>query len=175
MKKKIRFTALFLSLTSLLGFFGCKNVGGDSESSSTLPPIEETEKEEDNIDKSTVLGMIADGGKSEYKIVYSTQATTAEKHAAAELSEFIAQSTSTTLEITVDSKVAYDVNAKYISIGNTTLLEETGITIDAKELNQDGFIMKTVGRNLYIAGANNRGVLYGVYDFLETEKFCVFW
>ncbi|MBE5739394.1 MAG: DUF4838 domain-containing protein [Clostridiales bacterium] len=163
MKKSIKNIALLLSIISLFSFAGCNFFGNQG---SSLPAIEETEKD-DNIDTSTVVDMIVEDGVSEYTIVYSAQASSAEQYAASELVQFINKSTSAALNSTVDTKVSYDENARYISIGNTTLLEKAGIEVDAEELNQDGFIMKTVGKNLYITGANDRGILYGVYDFLE--------
>lgn len=168
MKKIKKYLAVLLSVISVCSFIGCKNstTTVENSSSSGLPAIEETEKD-DGIDQSQVLGMIADEGISEYKIVYGAKASESQQYAASELTQFIGQSTSTYLPVYNDTQVSYDNNGKYISVGDTQLLQEAGIEVDAEELNQDGFVLKTKGRNLYIAAANDRGVLYGVYDFLE--------
>lgn len=169
---KIKITSILLGLITLGSFVACKDDGGNSNntnnnSSSSLPNIEETVTPNDGIDQQTKLGMIAKNGLSEYKIVYSKDASAAQVYAASELSSFIKQATGTVVPTYADSVVEYDENGKYISVGDTVQLKKAGIEVDAKEVNYDGFVMKTKGRNLYIDGANDRGVLYGVYDFLE--------
>ena len=49
----------------------------------------------------------------------------------------------------------------------TALLEQADFDVDYSSMNIDGFIIRTVGNMIFINGANNRGTLYGVYDFLE--------
>lgn len=169
MKRVKKIASLLLCCTLLVSFFGCVG-GADSSSSSggsdSLPEIEETEHK-DGVDRSQTLGLIVDHGESEYKIVYSVDASASQLYAASELAQFISKSTSVNVPVYADAAVQYDENGKYISVGDTKLLKQAGIEVDAEALNKDGFIMKTQGNNLYIAGANDRGVLYGVYDFLE--------
>jgi hypothetical protein len=46
--------------------------------------------------------------------------------------------------------------------------------LPADELKEDGFIIKSMGTNLIIAGANDRGVLFGVFYFLDHYLGCKF-
>jgi len=39
--------------------------------------------------------------------------------------------------------------------------------LDMSSVGEEGFIIKTVGNNIVIAGKTQRGTLYGVYSFLE--------
>ncbi|MDZ7720934.1 MAG: DUF4838 domain-containing protein [Balneolaceae bacterium] len=56
-----------------------------------------------------------------------------------------------------------------IYIGRTRYAEQ--IDINYKELAKDGYAFKTLGKNLVIAGGTEKGVLYGVYGFLEALGF----
>src|SRR6185436_14622538 len=44
--------------------------------------------------------------------------------------------------------------------------------IDVSKLGEDGFVLRTVGEGLWIAGATGRATLYGVYAFLEDYLGC---
>ncbi len=43
--------------------------------------------------------------------------------------------------------------------------------VDFTRIGGDGFIYKSAGESFIIAGGNKKGVLYGVYDFLEGLGF----
>ena len=46
---------------------------------------------------------------------------------------------------------------------------------DTSTLKNDGYILRTVDNRLFIAGENDRGILYGVYGLLEDELGCRFY
>lgn len=73
------------------------------------------------------------------------------------------QATGVTLPITKES----EVSGCKISVGKTAALNATGREIDYGALNSDGFYIFTEGSDVFIVGANDRGTLYGVYEFLE--------
>ncbi|MDY2901208.1 MAG: DUF4838 domain-containing protein [Candidatus Borkfalkiaceae bacterium] len=164
--KRIKILVSFL-LLFILAFSsaGCRK-NEDSAGTVEVPSIEEIETT-DGIDRTKTVGNIVKEERTDYKIVYSPDAGASQLFAASELSKYIADATGVTVPVYADTTIKYDENGKYISVGNTSLLKKTGITPDPKTLNGDGFIMKTIGQNLYISGANDRGTLYGVYDFLE--------
>ena len=56
---------------------------------------------------------------------------------------------------------------KYISFGNTTLAEEENIDYDKSALRTRGYVIKTVGNATYILANDDRGVLCGLYCFLN--------
>src|SRR5690606_19567395 len=42
-------------------------------------------------------------------------------------------------------------------------------------LTSDGIVIKTVGKNLVLAGGRPRGALYAVFQFLESSVGCRWW
>ncbi len=163
-KLKTTISTLLATLFAF-SFVACKK-GDGGDSSSSLPPIQEVEKG-DGVDETKPLGNLCENGKTDYVIVYPAQANAAVNYAVAELATFFSDATGASLGIYPDSALSYSDDKKYISVGDTVHSREAGIVANREELNGDGFIMKTVGDDLYIKSANDRGILYGVYDFLE--------
>lgn len=114
-----------------------------------------------------LLGNIVYENKSDYRIIISKDYTETEYFAATEMQSFIKQSTGVNVPLSLDTTVSYSKDSKIISIGNTAPLNSTFGNVDYSKLNGDGFIMKTDGNSLFINGANDRGTLYGTYEFLE--------
>lgn len=109
-------------------------------------------------------------GKSDYKIVVGSTASIVENYAAEELSYFIEKSTGVKLPIVTDATVAHDNSAKYISVGETSLLSaQTDIKVDYDELGQNGVTAYTRGNCVYLAGATEYGTLFSVYRFLYYQ------
>ncbi len=119
------------------------------------------------IDFDTEIGVVAQNGQSEYSIVLPSDANESEHYAALELQNFLVQSTNTSVRITTDEEVTWSEGAKFISLGKNKLLEASGIEFEYSTLNLDGFFLKTVGSSLFIDADVDRGLLYGVYDYLE--------
>ncbi len=158
-----KFITVLLSGILLIAMVGC---GNKNPSSNTEPPLEEVTVD-DGINQDKVIDTLAKDGKTEYRVVYSAQANAAESYATTEFVNFMSESTGVNLPLSIDSTVSYDPQGHYISIGHTKLAERAGVVADRDELNRDGFVVKTIDSNLYILGANDRGTIYGVYDFLE--------
>ena len=113
---------------------------------------------------------IIDRGKSRATIIIGEKATEVEEFAALELQKYIQQISGATLPIRKDSE---NVEGNLVLIGskqNNTKISGLGneIPISSQYPGEDGFIIKTVGNNLILAGSNNRGTLYSVYAFLES-------
>lgn len=145
--------SIILVLTMLCSMVGC---GNDDQ---------EVGKEF----KSTGINIV-ENGKSDYVIVIPDGNDYATNVAASELNTFLELSSGVTLEIVVDSDLDEVEDAKYISLGETTLLESAGILVTKEELGESGYVMKTIDDTLYIAGvtdATYHGTIYGVYEWLE--------
>jgi len=112
--------------------------------------------------------FIVKNGLSEYQIVIADNATEYEKLAASELQNYLKQVSSTELKIIEDSEAKSDFE---ILIGKSNRLSET-ILSDIDQLDEDGFIIKTEGNKLIIAGGKEKGSLYRVYTFLEDFLDC---
>ena len=105
-------------------------------------------------------------GKCSYTVVLPENRGAALNRARTELTEFFKEATGVELR-TVSESLYTDDGQGYISLGKTTLLENSGITVDEKALTEDGARIVTKGKNIYIFGGSEYGALYAVYDFLE--------
>ncbi len=106
-------------------------------------------------------------GKEEYKIVVPQEALPVETLAASELQRYIEQISGVEIAIVNDSVTASGVE---ISVGNTNRVDES--QAGRNTLGKDGFNIYTEDGTLYIVGGTGRGVLYGVYSFLEKYLGC---
>lgn len=165
MNKLKRTLAILLCLVTAFGAFSACAKKPDNEENKGANLIG---NEPITVDDTDVY--LVNGGKSDYKIVVSADATRIEKHAAEELKSFIEKSTAVKLPITDDKEVSHDNNAHYISVGSTKLLAaETDIKVDYEELGENGVIVKTQGNCVYVTGATENGTLFAVYRFLHYQ------
>ncbi|MBQ4269830.1 MAG: hypothetical protein IJB97_09320, partial [Clostridia bacterium] len=113
------------------------------------------------------VAKLVDGGNTAYKIVVPTDATATEMQAASELQYYVEQSTGVTLKIVSDEEYVASDTGAYFSIGETKQRDEAGLDTQSLDLNGDGFVVKTVGRNIIVDAKTDRGFLYGAYDMIE--------
>lgn len=131
--------------------FGCGN------KPDTPAPAEEVTKFTDTV--------MAKNGETDYKIVVPAAASDCVLYAASELNRYFTRSTGAQMEIVVDNGTALDENAKYVSLGDTTMAG--GLTVTKAEVNLDGYKIARRGNTLLIKAYEDRGVMYGVYEFLH--------
>jgi len=126
----------------------------------------------------SVFGVdIVQNHQSKYRIIIGKQCEPVEKRAAQDLQEYIQKSTGAKLPIeSNDSKTI--VHA--IVVGDCPAAKAVGI--DSSTMKPEGFVIKTIGENLYIVGrdtaesprsehwrnAPQTGTWFGVSRFLET-------
>ena len=113
--------------------------------------------------------MAENATATEYQIVKPADATATETTAADLLATYLSEATGITFSVISDSSVSsFSGFSKYISVGQTTLLEAAGLGTYADDnVSGDGYILKTHGASLFIDGILDRGTLYGVLDFAE--------
>lgn len=111
------------------------------------------------------INLVSDG-QSDYVIMIPAEATEAETYAAEELQMFFEKSTKVKLPIVKENEKD-GKTSRIISVGHTTQFLESGIKLDEEKLYTDGFLLESKGNTIYITGAQDRGTLYGCYDFLE--------
>ncbi|MGQ9770267.1 MAG: DUF4838 domain-containing protein [Thermogutta sp.] len=114
--------------------------------------------------------VIAENRNSEYHIVIPEKASEPVRRAADELARFIREMTGASLSIRTDT--FQPIAEHEILLGNNRRLQELGIEIDWQKLGKEGYVLKTVGKRLVIAGGEPRGTLYGVYGLLEDHWGC---
>ena len=95
------------------------------------------------------------GSAGEYSIRVPEGASSNLVHAARELSRYVEQLTGVALPVSDCATASREIR----------LAVKPG-------LGHDAFLFRTSGENLYIVGNDERAVLFGVYDFLETYGDC---
>ncbi len=113
--------------------------------------------------------VLAEKHISAYRIVIGRTASPSEKHAADELQHFLKEISGAELPIGADDTPPM---AHEIILGDNARLRRIEIAIDFPSLGDEGYVIKTSGSNLIIAGGAKRGTLYGVYGFLEDHLGC---
>jgi len=101
--------------------------------------------------------------KTEYVILVDEKASVSEQHAARELASFLFQISGAVFPVTVGDKPT----EKCLVVGGGEAALALGVDVCAENLGDEGFVIKTVGESVVIAGGTKRGTLYGVYTFLE--------
>lgn len=112
---------------------------------------------------------LAAEGQSSYRIVIGQAAGPSTRYAAEELQHFLERMTGARLPIIADTGVAAPHE---ILVGRSKRLDPLGIKVDFEALGTEGYVMRTVGPHLVIAGGEPRGTLYGVYGLLEEHLGC---
>lgn len=106
---------------------------------------------------------IARDGKADCAIVLGDNATLAEKTAGLEISSYLSKVTGGQFSIKAEREISGASNLIYI--GKTKYSSRNGL--QAAGMKPEEWIVKSVGDNLVITGGHPRGILYGVYHFLE--------
>lgn len=106
-------------------------------------------------------------GATDYTVVIPDAASDLIKTAAREFQYLFGIATGVTIKMQSDANLAHTSSGKYISIGETSLLASSGLTIDKQELGADGVRIVTKDNTVYLVGGSDYGSLYAVYDFMQ--------
>ena len=128
---------------------------------SNKKPTNTTTNKKPTNEKKLTINLIKEG-KSEYVIVRSENATSVEILACEELQSYLKKISGTEVKIVTDKQAA---SGKEIVVGKTNR-EKKG-DFDRTALTEDGFVIKTTDKKVWLVGGGNRGTLYSVYTFLE--------
>lgn len=106
---------------------------------------------------------IIENRKSTYHIVGSEHSDECERYAASELQKYIYQSTDVLIPYFAQrcEKRSAEIMVGKGTRGNFLTDEELSLLTD------EGFVIKSVGEDIFICGKTSRGTLYGIYGFLE--------
>jgi len=113
--------------------------------------------------------VLVENGKSPYQIVVADNTSPSTKYAAEELQGFLEEMTGVKLPIVGDQQPQAP---KEIILGDNAHLRALDTNIDIPSLGKEGYVIRTVGDHLVIAGGALRGNLYGVYGLLEDHLGC---
>lgn len=153
--KKIKKVLALATLALVMCFVGCADP--EKTDSSGNGSAESATKFTDTV--------MAENGNTDYTIVLPADASECVWYAAEELNEYFSQSTGATMTVAYETEGSFSVGEKMISLGNTTLSSD--ITVTKEEVNMDGYKIIRRDKTIFIKAYNDRGVLYGVYEFLH--------
>lgn len=114
---------------------------------------------------------LVDHGTTHYRIVLPQSAIPSERYAADELQRYLEKISGAKLPIVSDAEKP---NPQEIVLGENSHLGDWHAKLQREELGPDGFVLRTDGERLIIAGGRPRGTLNAVYTLLE-EKLGVRW
>lgn len=145
-----RIIVIILSLFFILCLCSCNNGGKISD--------------DESFDNETFnQPLIGNGEKlSDYKIVVSSDASVCEKYAAEEFRDYIEKAADITIPIITD-EISKSCNEIVIGKTNRGICKD----VNYSELGEEGYTLKTNDKDLLIGANGKRGVLYGVYSYLE--------
>ena len=103
-----------------------------------------------------------------YTIIYGQNAAEAEMYAADELKRYLEEITGTAFPAASDAESGSETE---IVVGKTNRAGSP----DTDGLGEDGFIIRSAGKKLFMTGGEPRGTLYAVYEFLESYLGCRFY
>jgi hypothetical protein len=106
-------------------------------------------------------------GKSAYSIVMPVHPSAIEVQAAKTLQDYLYRITGVTLPTSFDNEQEKPAE---ILIGNVNRPQTKDIAYATFKM--DGLLIRTVDKKLIITGGNKKGVLYGVYTFLDKYLGC---
>lgn len=109
---------------------------------------------------------VVKNGTTDYKVVIPSEASDYIKLARDDFVHLFKKATGITLQVLDDTNLSHNADNKYISLGKTTLLATSGITVDKKVLGNDGIRIVTKDNTVFIVGGTDSGTLYGVYDYM---------
>ncbi len=115
--------------------------------------------------------VLASNGVAHYAIYYGAEESQIVEHAAQELGQWLNEISGASFTVTTDETVSYP---KIVIGRNNLLTQAVADNMDFAAIEGDGFRILTEGGNVYIAGAIDRGTLYGVYHLLDVY-FGVHW
>lgn len=168
MKKFVKIICLILSLSILAtSIVACKggeqNNGGNSAQSGW---------QQNGVHTATVKdtsGYFIRNGQTDWTIVVPNDAMEYELKAVQYINDYTQRATGITYPVITDDNELKS-NGKYISVGETKLLHNSGISIPYDEYLESGFRLLTKNGVCYIAGARSklrRGTMYGAQEFLK--------
>lgn len=102
-------------------------------------------------------------------IMITRDASEVDRKAASELQKYVKRISGAELLISADTAVKASA---LVWIGSAGHSQNFPLSVAWEKLEDDGFIIRSEGKHLYIAGGKKRGSLYGVYTLLESYLGC---
>ena len=108
--------------------------------------------------------VLVQEGKPVASIVLPAHSLPAERRGADELRLYFKEISGASLPVITDDQ---PLPESAILVGRGKYTDQLAVKLDANSLGEDGFVLKTIGRRLIIAGPGKRGSMYGCNALLE--------
>lgn len=108
---------------------------------------------------------LVQNGACKYTIIRSKSADEKTKTAATDFAQLFRTATGLRLATKNAEDVSFSETSQYIVIGDNAISRAVGVT--AEGLGKQGFRIKTVGKSIFIVGADSQGNQYGTYELLK--------
>lgn len=112
---------------------------------------------------------LAENGRTDFSIVVAEDASPSTRYGAEELQRFLGEITGASFAIRTDAEA---MGNHEIILGDSRHLRQLNSPVDFAALGDEGYVIRTVGPHVVIAGGALRGNLYGVYGLLEDHLGC---
>ena len=109
--------------------------------------------------------VLCDNGRTDYAIVVSADASSTVYEAVNEFNYLFGEATGTVFGIITDDNAVWSQGAKYISVDANEIANQAGVT--KPDVNTRGFVIKTVGKSLFLRGGSEIGTYYAVCELLN--------
>ena len=113
--------------------------------------------------------VLAENGRTAFRIVTAEDAPPGTRFAAAELQRFLGELSGAEFPIATDKEPP---TANEILLGDSRSLRRTLPDFDGNRHGTEGYLLQVVAGKLVIAGGQPRGDLYGVYGLLQDHFDC---
>ena len=114
--------------------------------------------------------VLAENGAAKAAIVVDAKATPARRNAAEELARYLRKATGGAFKV----QFAPEPGIPNLLVGaQCARSADPGFSVEG--LGHDGIVIRTVGKDLVLAGGEPRGTLYAVYTFLEDHVGVRWW
>lgn len=171
--KKIRRTACLL-LAIMLAFSavaltGCNQQGETDNPNVSVDDYAPTEQYTGGTHQKSVKQSSDDfikDGACEWTILLGKDAGNTVEKAAYEFTTLFQEATGIELATVKSDEIAYSETTKYLSFGNNAYAKAAGITLPSN-LKSNGYIIKTVGKSVFVIGGKDLGTLFGAYGLLN--------
>ena len=179
MRKIKRILPLLLSsLFIISSLAGCNKSSDDSNNNSNEnSSISETNYTGKGVHDVSVIPTqeyLVKDSETEYVLLLPKNAMEYEIEAANLINEFMKKAANVEFPIVYSNNVKAE-QGKYISLGDTTLMRNSGISVDLTKFGESGFKIVTKDDDVYISGARGafrKGTYYAAQDFL---KYTIGW
>ena len=168
MRKANKLIALALGTLSFatVGFSACDNAG--------LSNVQTPEINPEYVYNGTHIYTATDtneylvkSGRTDYKLVVPAEITSTQEIANKEFEHLFKKATKINIEILTDDMVTDASSGKYISLGRTKLLADSGIKVEYEQLTTDGHRIVTKDDDIYLCGGTDYGTVFSVYTFMN--------